>query len=88
MSDNKDYSEWGLDELMTETKKIKRLEITAAVMIGFLAGIMIYGVANGGFGFIYTVIPVILIIAIVRNGQNLKQNRERIQAEINAKNTR
>jgi len=85
MLDNKDYAELALDELLVEEKKIKRMEITGAVIVGFLAGIMIYGVAKNGFGVLYIFIPLLLIGGIAKNGQNLKRNLKQIRAEINAR---
>lgn len=85
MLDNKDYAELALDELLAEEKKIKRMEITGAVVIGFLAGIMIYGVAMNGFGVLYIFIPLLLIGGIAKNGQNLKRSLKQIRAEINAR---
>jgi len=87
MLDNKDYSKLALDELLTEEKKIKKAEITSAVLIGFLIGVIVYGVAKNGFGFLYIFIPLLLIAGIAKNSQNLKQKLEQIRAEISAKST-
>lgn len=87
MSDNKDYSKLALDELLTEEKKIKKAEITSAVLIGFLIGVIVYGVAENGFGFLYIFIPLLLIAGIAKNSQNLKQKLKQIRAEISAKST-
>lgn len=85
MSDNKDYSKLALDELLKEEKKMKKAEITSAVFIGFLIGVMVYGVATKGFGFLHIFIPLLLIAGIAKNSQNLKQKLEQIRAEIRAK---
>lgn len=85
MSNHKDYSKLTLEELMIEEKKIKKKETIAAVIIGFLVGVMVYGVAKNGFGFLYIFIPLILISGIYKNSQQLKQHLKQIQAEINAK---
>lgn len=87
MPDSKDHSKLALGELLTEEKKIKKLEITSAVVIGFLVGVIIYGVAKNGFGFLYTVIPFILIAGIAKNSQNLRKKLKQIRAEISAKST-
>ena len=87
MPDSKDHSKLALGELLTEEKRIKRLEITSAVVIGFLAGVIIYGVAKNGFGFLYTVIPLILIAGIAKNSQNLRKKLKQIRAEISTKRT-
>ncbi len=83
--ENKDYSKQPLEELQKEEKKIKKLEITAATMVGFLVGIMIYGLVQNGFGFLYIVIPILLIAGIVKNSQNLKQKLKQIRAAISTK---
>jgi len=85
MSEQKDYSTLPLEELLAEEKKIKRNEITGAVIIGFLIGVMIFGVASNGFGIIYTVIPIVLIGAIARQSGKQKQVLETVRAEIRAK---
>ena len=87
MPDSKDHSKLALGELLTEEKKIKKLEITSAVVIGFLVGVIIYGVAKNGFGFLYTVIPLILIAGITKNSQNLRKKLKQIRAEISTKRT-
>ena len=83
-----DYSKMTLEELIAEEKRIKKMEITSAVGIGFLIGIMVYGVARNGFGFLYIFIPVLLIAGIARNSQSLKRKREQIRAEISTKSNR
>ncbi len=83
--DNKDYSKLALGELLTEEKKIKKMEITAAVVIGFLIGVIVYGVAKNGFGFLYIFILLLLIAGIAKNSQNLRKKQKQIRAEISAK---
>lgn len=76
-----------LEELLAEEKKIKRNEITSAVIIGFLIGIIVYGVAMNGFGIIYTFIPLLLIYWIYKHSQKQKESLKEIQTEINARKT-
>ncbi len=85
MTEHKDYSTLPLEELLAEEKKLKRNEITGAVIIGFLVGVMIFGVASKGFGIIYTVIPIVLIGAIARHSGKQKQLLETVRAEIRFK---
>ena len=87
MPDKKDYSKLTIEELRIEEKKIKGKEITSAIVIGFLMAPMIYGVAKNGIGFIYIIIPLILILGIYKNSKKLKRNLQQIQAEISAKNS-
>lgn len=85
MSDNKDYTELGLEDLLIEEKKIKKQEITAAVFVGILVGIMVYGIVKNGFGFLYVAIPLVLISVIAKNSQRLKEKLKAVQAEIELK---
>ena len=86
MLDNEDYSKLALEKLLIEEKKIKKKETTSAVLIGVLIGVIIYGVAKNGIGFIYIFIPLILIFGIYKNSQKLKHKIKEVQAEINTKN--
>lgn len=86
MSDNKDYAKMTLEELLVEEKKIKKEITITAVLIGFLIGVMIYGSAKNGFGFLYIVIPIIMIGGISKNAKKLKENLQELQAETNARN--
>ncbi len=83
--DNKDYNNLSLEELIAEEKKIKKKEITSAVIIGCLIGIIVYGVANGGFGFIYIFIPLALIYVVYKNSQKNKKDLQQVQEAKNAK---
>jgi len=85
MSDTKDYSKLTPEELSAQEKKLKRSEILSAVLVGFLVGVMIFGIAKNGFGFLYIFIPVLLIVGIVKNSQTQKSNLKEIQAEIAAR---
>ena len=82
MQKPKDFSDKSLAALLSEKKKIKRNQIINSILIGFLAGVIIYGIAKNGFGFLYTFIPLILIYGIVKSSQKLGQNSELIQNEI------
>ena len=86
MLDSKDYSKLTLEELLTEEKKIKKNEIISAVIIGFSIGIIVYGVAKNGIGFLHIFIPLLLIYGIYKNSQKLKHNLKQIQEEINTRN--
>lgn len=82
MSPKKDYSSWTDDDLFVEQKKIKRNRSIAAVLVGFLIGIMIYGLVQNGFGLLYTAIPALLIAGIARNDQIQKQKLEEIRSHL------
>ncbi len=85
MFKKKDYSKLTLEELLIEEKKIKKNELFSAGFIGFLIGIMVYGLAKNGFGFLYIAIPLFLIFGIYKNSQIQKENLKQIQQEINVK---
>ena len=85
MTEKDEYSKWTLEDLITEEKKVKRKEITSSVLIGFLMGVIIYGVARNGFGFLYIFIPLLLIAGIYRNSQKLRKDLEEIRTAINSK---
>ncbi|TGE18914.1 FUSC family protein [Hymenobacter elongatus] len=88
MLNKNDYSNFPLEELLVEEKKVKKNETFSAGLIGFLVGVMVYGVVKNGFGFLYIVIPLVLIAVIYKNSQIQKQNLKQIQAEINVKTTK
>ena len=72
-----------LEELVSEEKKTKSQQITTAVFIGVLVGIIIWAVTHKG-GFVLAVILLLLAFRVShRNSQNLKS----IQAEISRRNT-
>jgi hypothetical protein len=81
----KDYSALTLEELLLEEKKIKRNETFAAGFVGFLIGIMVFGVVKNGFGLVYIAIPLFLISGVVANSKVQKQHLKEIQAEIEQK---
>jgi len=85
MSDTQDYSKLSPEELSATEKKLKRGEIVSAVLVGFLVGVMIFGVAQNGFGFLYIFIPVLLILGIVKNSQKQKSLLKEIRSEIESR---
>lgn len=85
MPDNNNYAQLTLPELQTEAKKMRSMEITAAVFVGFLIGVMVYGVATKGFGFLHIFLPLLLIAGIVKGTQTLKQKQAQVRAEIKAR---
>ncbi|NJN44894.1 MAG: hypothetical protein HC806_09370 [Anaerolineae bacterium] len=72
--ENKDYSTLTDVELLAEKKKLKNAKILHAALIGFLAGILIFGVVSWilspkkqiGF-FIPMLIPIAFIYGLVKN---------------------
>ncbi len=85
MLDQKGYAQLTLEELLAEEKKLKRQSITGNVLIGFLAGVIIYGVAKNGFGLLYTAIPLLIIAAVAKNGQSIKAKLKELREEIDGR---
>jgi hypothetical protein len=85
MFDKKNYAKLTLEELLIAQKNAKKNETLSAGLIGFLVGIMIYGIVKNGFGFLYIAIPLFLIAGIYKNAQVQKQNLKQIQAAIDLK---
>jgi hypothetical protein len=54
--------------------------------MGFLIGVMIYGLVKNGFGFLHIFLPLFLMFGIQKNAQIQKQNLKKIQAEIGLRN--
>jgi hypothetical protein len=82
MAELKDNSLKTLEELLTEEKALKKNKIYSAFGIGFLIGIMVYGLIKNGFGLIYTGIPLILMYGIYKNSEIQKGRLHQIEAEI------
>ena len=85
MPDPKDYSKLTQEELTAARKKLKNNETLSSVLVGFLVGVIIYGLVNKGPGFLYIFLSVALILLIVRNSKNQKEKLKEIEAEIDAR---
>lgn len=82
MTEKKDYAQLTLEELQAEEKKVKSNRTISAFLVGFLVGVIIYGVVKNGFGLLYTVLPLLLIAGITKNRQNTKAKLQEVQEEI------
>ena len=71
-------------ELLHEAKKMKLISITNAVLIGFLIGIVIYGIAKNNFGFL-ALIPLFLAYKLINKSEYDKKELENILKERNLK---
>jgi len=85
MTDKKDYAKLTLEELLAEEKKIKRQDITGSVFVGFLVGVMLFGLIMNGFGLLYTAIPLLIIAAVAKNGQTIKAKLKELREEIDGR---
>ncbi|MDA7744461.1 FUSC family protein [bacterium] len=75
----KDLSELSDQELIDETKKMKKASILSALTIGIMAGIIIFSVIKSTWG-VFTLIPLFFIYRIVKSPSN-KQELERLMKE-------
>lgn len=82
MTDQKDYAQLTLEALRAEEQKLNRQNLTGNVFIGFLAGVMIYGLVKNGFGLVYTAIPLLIIAAVAKNGQSIQAKLKEVRVEI------
>lgn len=65
----KNLSELSDQELLDEAKKLKSFSITNAVLIGFLAGIVVYSIAKNTWGLL-TLIPLYFIYKMINDPKN------------------
>ena len=77
--DKKELSKLTDEELLVEKKKLKKSKIIHATIIGFLAGILIFGFAswiltpNKKVGFLIPMlIPIFLIYTLLKNSKKDK----------------
>jgi F0F1-type ATP synthase assembly protein I len=82
---DKDYAAMTLEELLAAQQKIKKAEFLSAIAVGFLVGVMVFGLIKKGFGILYIVILGVLIAGVFKNSRNMKQKAQQIQAAIDAK---
>ena len=80
--DEKDLLDLSTDELLEKEKQIRRNETIARFIIGFLAGVLIYGVATKGFGFLHIFLPILIAFWIIRNSQNQQKKLKAILNEL------
>lgn len=70
----RNFSELTDKELLAEKKKLKKSKIIHATLIGFLAGVVIYGLVSWGLSpekklgfFIPMLFPIFLIYKLIKN---------------------
>lgn len=74
----KELSQLTDKELLEVAKKNKPSPIIDAFFIGFLVGIIIYGVAVNGWGFI-TLIPLFLIYLLLKKPKRYKALKKELE---------
>ena len=81
--EKKTFTELTDEELLVEKKKLKKSQMTHAVLIGFLAGILIFGIVSWSlspekhWGFLVPMlIPIAFIYKLVKNPNTNKDLEE------------
>jgi hypothetical protein len=72
--ENKEYSQFTDQELLNEAKKMKSFSIMNGFFIGFIVGIIFYGIVKNSLGML-TLIPLYFIYKMVNDPKN-KKNKE------------
>lgn len=85
MPENTNYHELPLEELLKLEKKLKVNKLISATIIGFLIGVIAFGIFTKGFGFLFIFISLFLIYLINKNSEKQKQSLKDIQNEIKHK---
>ncbi|MEM7611399.1 MAG: FUSC family protein [Pseudomonadota bacterium] len=68
-----DFSALTDQEMQDAARKMKSGEITSAVLIGFMIGIIIFSAATNSIGFL-TLIPLYLAFRVFHNPENNQRN--------------
>jgi hypothetical protein len=72
------------EELLQEAKKMKSASILNAVLIGFLAGVIVFSIAKNTWGFL-TLIPLVFAYKLINNSNYKTKELERLLKERNLK---
>lgn len=67
-------------QLLEEAKKIRKVRIQYAVMIGFLIGIVIFSFAHNSWGFL-TLIPLYFAYKLIKNPDHNKEVLDKLLKE-------
>jgi len=76
----KKLSELTDQELLQKAKKMKSNSVLNAVLIGFLAGIIVYSVAKNSWGFL-TLIPLFLIYKLINTSKHTSKELDDLLKE-------
>jgi hypothetical protein len=81
--EKKNYNEMTDEELLVEKDKLKKSKLFHAALIGFLAGILIFGIAGWSLSeerrlgfFIPMLIPIVFIYRMLKNPKTNKDLEE------------
>ena len=79
MATQNDYSTLSKAALEKELKRLKGQERTAKFIMGFCVGIMIFGYASKGFGWVYTIIPLLIIGAMYKGAKPVQEKIQQVK---------
>ena len=82
--EKRQLSELTDEELLQAAKKMKSTVIINAVLIGFLAGIVIYSILKNSSGFLM-IIPLFLAYKLINNSNYKTKELDRLLKERNLK---
>lgn len=85
MEANKDYTNMSVEDLMVEEKKARKEQILTAVLMGFMVGVLAFGVATDGFRLVKVVFPIALFYVFYRSGKKTSERLAAIRAELGRK---
>jgi len=80
----KELSDLTNEELLQEAKKRKSASIMNALLIGFLAGVIVYSIAKNSLGFL-TLIPLYFIYKLINNSKYKSKELDDLLRERNLK---
>ena len=87
--EKRNFAELTDEELLVEKRKLRKAKIISAVFIGFMAGVLIFGVVSWSlseekrFGFLIPMlIPVVIIYRMLKN-RNMNKDLEETLRERN-----
>jgi hypothetical protein len=69
--EQKEYTKMTDQELLDEAKKMKSFSTTNALLIGFLAGVIVFSFVKNSWGML-TLIPLFFIYKLVNDPKNRK----------------
>ena len=85
METTTDLTRMSVEELQKAEKRIRTARITVAMFIGFLIGVIVYGLATKGFGLLHTMLPGGMILLLARSSANINQRMGEVRAELSRK---
>ncbi|OIN57394.1 hypothetical protein BLX24_19360 [Arsenicibacter rosenii] len=79
MFDNKDYTRLTLEELISEERKIRKVQVFFIVILILLICAIVYGIISNGIRSTNIFILIMFLLLVYKNAQSLKTIRAEIQ---------